>query len=418
MLIYRYQKGKHYKLFYEIKDLVFSGKMLPVMLFYLKIYFPAVMRLLFSRDRKWTRTAILKQLSHHHNERNPIMLKRVFNNTLEVCITYKCNIICQYCYVRGLEKIYPENMNLEDFKKLIEWAKCGRWKRIRIAGGEPTIHPEFVEMLNICERNDLRISIATNNLFSAEIMAKINRGNYDLTIDYNAKKVLDNDKKALYEKNIKQLNLRRVFFGLSYTIGSENEGIEDVIKDIKRYRPDYLRTCLALPDFNTKILGKSVLEGYRDNLFEKIMRIQDVCVRCGVAYYNYRPVPPCLFSEKQWRRIKSYSPFVMFHRCLIGYEGDFSCLFTVNPDLSFFPCVAIFDKGENILTYKNRQEISDYFRKQLKKYLTIPLEDGCRKCPAYINFRDSISSKRLMNSYDFFSEKYCQGACLRYHQPN
>jgi sulfatase maturation enzyme AslB (radical SAM superfamily) len=156
----------------KVHWLIFSwqGK---VWFFYsLKVMMLSSLDLLKMPEQKWTKKAIWKQISFQRFFRSPKVLTHAFGQTLRICITYRCNLTCQYCYARGLEKDMPIDMSVDTFLKLVLWAKEKGWKDIRFLGGEPTIHPYFTEMLNICYKNKMNVGMSTNNIFSSQIASK------------------------------------------------------------------------------------------------------------------------------------------------------------------------------------------------------------------------------------------------------
>ncbi|QNU66223.1 radical SAM protein [Ruminiclostridium herbifermentans] len=91
---------------------------------------------------------------------------------LEIDITYLCTLNCYNC--DRMLSIAPgsknENMRIEQIEKLVEQSVDYNyiWKRIRIMGGEPTIHPQFRNILKILinyknnYNKNLRLEVATN----------------------------------------------------------------------------------------------------------------------------------------------------------------------------------------------------------------------------------------------------------------
>lgn len=79
-------------------------------------------------------------------------------------ITDRCNLDCPICIVQNNHRY---NMPMEDFRKIIDnlLAKEGLLDVVNFSGGEPTIHPDFLEMVKYCERDDIkRISVVTNGI--------------------------------------------------------------------------------------------------------------------------------------------------------------------------------------------------------------------------------------------------------------
>jgi len=71
-------------------------------------------------------------------------------NRIEIDLTYKCNLRCTSCN-RSVSQA-PENLRMsramiQDF--IHESMLRGKqWRKIRLLGGEPTLHPEFLPILN------------------------------------------------------------------------------------------------------------------------------------------------------------------------------------------------------------------------------------------------------------------------------
>lgn len=79
-------------------------------------------------------------------------------------ITNHCNLECPICIVQNR---YNYNMTVDEFRGIIEGLieKEGTLDTVNLSGGEPTMHPDFLEMLAIADRPEIsRISISTNGL--------------------------------------------------------------------------------------------------------------------------------------------------------------------------------------------------------------------------------------------------------------
>ncbi len=79
----------------------------------------------------------------------------------EMLITDACNFKCPYC--RGCAEEFRGTMKAaRAFDTLHHWVNEGL-KNVRFSGGEPTLHPQLVEMVKFCKMNGVqRIAISTN----------------------------------------------------------------------------------------------------------------------------------------------------------------------------------------------------------------------------------------------------------------
>jgi len=94
---------------------------------------------------------------------------RPANDLLEIDITYLCNLKCHNCNRSSAQAPEACHIDLSRIEQLVtdSLAQNRRWWRIRILGGEPTLHPELLSILESLYRlkavqPDLIIELVTN----------------------------------------------------------------------------------------------------------------------------------------------------------------------------------------------------------------------------------------------------------------
>ena len=78
----------------------------------------------------------------------------------DICITTVCNNNCSYCYQNSKSDGY--HMPLEDYKFII--GQLNRTLQIAIGGGEPTLHPDFIEILKATREAVIVPNYTTNGI--------------------------------------------------------------------------------------------------------------------------------------------------------------------------------------------------------------------------------------------------------------
>lgn len=70
---------------------------------------------------------------------------------IEIDITYACSLACYNCNRSVRQAPSAEGMSVDQIKKFVqESIESGKkWKRIRLLGGEPVIHPKIFEILDV-----------------------------------------------------------------------------------------------------------------------------------------------------------------------------------------------------------------------------------------------------------------------------
>ncbi|WP_259214118.1 radical SAM protein [Shewanella baltica] len=88
---------------------------------------------------------------------------------IEIDITYQCNLKCNNCNRSSAQAPDNIHINLSQIVNFVEQSLQRKtpWKRIRILGGEPTLHPEFqsiIEQLLVLKTHhpDTVIELVTN----------------------------------------------------------------------------------------------------------------------------------------------------------------------------------------------------------------------------------------------------------------
>ena len=101
---------------------------------------------------------------------DPYLLHRSYDNryvlNMGINITERCNFNCLHCYEAVDNEILREEMSLENCRKLLEEAASCGIQNIKITGGEPLMHPDFMEIVRCVYQNDMTVDrINTNGFF-------------------------------------------------------------------------------------------------------------------------------------------------------------------------------------------------------------------------------------------------------------
>ncbi len=66
---------------------------------------------------------------------------------IDLSLNNYCNLSCEFCYMSSKPISAGEHLSMEDFDALLEKMKKSRVLQIALGGGEPTLHPQFTEIL-------------------------------------------------------------------------------------------------------------------------------------------------------------------------------------------------------------------------------------------------------------------------------
>ena len=74
--------------------------------------------------------------------------------------TLRCNLNCNFCFNKGVPA--TDNVKIGDFEKIIAVLKKSGIKIIDILGGEPSLHPNLIDLVGIINRYRMKTNISSN----------------------------------------------------------------------------------------------------------------------------------------------------------------------------------------------------------------------------------------------------------------
>lgn len=314
-----------------------------------------------------------------------------------IALTKYCNLNCPYCFANSMiseeDKKY---IDLNTFKKILDWIeKSPNEKRIGLIGGEPTLHPEFIKILNIlnnfCEETGKESILFTNGINLEKFISYISP-KMSVLINLNdpstmSKQQLNNLNNSLYKlfKDGKLSGLNPQF----------SCGCNLSLK-IKNY--DFFWNYVDI--FNLKKVRVSVTAPNNDNLkknkeeyYKKMKKIfLDFIIKAKKrnvsVYIDCNHIPLCYFSSSENEIIKKV--------CNDIYDGFCEPCIDITPDFKATCCFGTYDSLIDCNLFDNCDELRNYF---CKKIISKKVEfNNTGKC---------------YNCNDFILAK-CQGGCLSF----
>jgi len=86
-------------------------------------------------------------------------------NTLQIFITNNCNLRCRGCFARNVMGVDNTNIGIQEYEDaILNFIRKGG-KQVNLLGGEPLLHPNLLELLNINREFRLKTTIYTNGVY-------------------------------------------------------------------------------------------------------------------------------------------------------------------------------------------------------------------------------------------------------------
>ena len=90
---------------------------------------------------------------------------------LNLELTHRCNLKCKHCYIDAGPNAGGNELPTDQLLKLLKMLASHGSRTIELTGGEPMIHPDFLQIVECCASNFEITTLATNGYFIDEEMA-------------------------------------------------------------------------------------------------------------------------------------------------------------------------------------------------------------------------------------------------------
>ncbi len=313
---------------------------------------------------------------------------------VNLMLTYHCNMNCDFCFAKGQNKLFPQEMSIENLNKVLNWFEKGeagrqlpqqRRKKISLLGGEPTLHSKFLEIIDLLRQRGFKTTIFSNGIFPSEYIKHLDHNVINgFVINYNPEKHYTKENYKRVHENLRLLSEQKYPIKLSYNISPTNYDPGYIFKACKEYNINVLRFCIASPNIDQS----NVFAEYKDyrKLIKKMIEFVKEAKKKKIKLTFDCCMPWCLLTKEELLIIKKYSQI---------FKGTCDPPADINPDLSVYYCLPqSWVKVKNVTDFGSVDDMLKYFKEHTNKIRW--------EYDTFIECKDCIYKKRKM----------CQGGCL------
>lgn len=262
---------------------------------------------------------------------------------LGLYITNTCNRNCVFCFKRhGYPR--PMHISLEDLSVFCVWAAENNVGTLKLAGGEPTTHPEFHACLQmIRERLTVSRHIITNLM--CEDRTKI-AAMADFGILANGN-FLDSSDHDLFCRNVEILRSLGSSPSISLTLWSLGQNEEPLLSCCRNLGIEHVRLDVSRASILKR--NQHVTLDQLGPFKEKLLSLARKLIAQGVKIGFDCPLPTGMFTEKELRELDPD------RACWMDPAANVCAHLYVNPDLSISAC------PHQVLLSKRLDAFADFY---------------------------------------------------------
>ncbi|MDR1872553.1 MAG: radical SAM protein [Deltaproteobacteria bacterium] len=246
---------------------------------------------------------------------------------LNLFITPKCDLGCDYCFVAPDFGGAKKDLARAEFDLLLAWLEETGAYSLGLLGGEPTLHPDLFYFLERLGAKGIAPVVFTNGLFPhdfCEPLAGLTKG---LVVNYNDPSALKPEGYALREKNLDCLANLGAKLTLAKNFAPGRMDYDYLLKAAARYGVKTIRCDLARPRAdgrNNHFIGES-LKAAAKVLAAFVIKSFLAGIEAGVDCC----LPACFFSPRELSFLE-VEPRPLRGVCLPSLD--------ILPDLSVIHC--------------------------------------------------------------------------------
>jgi hypothetical protein len=279
-----------------------------------------------------------------------------------ILLTQRCVRACPYCFAaKHMDDTPPDaTLSWEDLVYVADFLQKGGDTRFPMLGGEPTLHPHFVDFVAYTLDRGFKVHVFTSGVVPSATLDAIatefkglpfdrfhficNLNDPELTPTTEAElRTVRRFLKRLGERVIPGFNIYRTDFRLDFLFDAINRyGLQRTLR---------LGLAHPIPGASTT----AIRIGDIDDVIERLFSFRDLFTRMRVKPGLDCGFPMCRFSEEQLG-------WLMAHGAGIS---EFGCgpVLDIGPDLMVWPCFPLSSfHRKSLLEFDSTQQLLDHYR--------------------------------------------------------
>lgn len=309
-----------------------------------------------------------------------------------IMINKVCNLKCSYCFANEfVNKNCKEDrntMSIETFRKALNFVVNSGETYVGIIGGEPTLHPNLKEILEIIidEPRIEGATLFTNGIDIDKYFDILHNPKIKLLINMNSPKEMG---KVKFDKMIKNIDymINKLYMNYKISIGinmyKPDFDYEYMIQALKKFKLNKVRTSIAVPNDIEK-RNIDAIQHFTDmkpRVFEFFKELEKIDV---MPVYDCNLMPFCVTTDEEKKWLENFWKFesVTGVRCNITDNPQCDPVLDILPDLTAVRCFGCSEQCKaNIDNFCNTKDLSGYFKNEIDIYShMIPASEKCVDC--------------------------------------
>jgi radical SAM protein with 4Fe4S-binding SPASM domain len=312
---------------------------------------------------------------------------------MNLIITNTCNRACPYCFARDKvalkgkhNSIASKPISLEAVAIYLDFLKRSRLREFKILGGEPTLHPEFCDIVDAGLDHDPKFNVVifTNGLWPDKVKAYLSDSHTSpvkFVVNINEPDIQKDWENDLQRETLAIAGSRA---SIGYNIFHKEFDLLFAVDLITKFGlKREMRIGLASPILgaDNDFLREETFPQIGKRLTGQLRQLEKEDILCGFDC----GFPLCMFSEQDLGAIAL---------CSCGFISNCEVIIDVGPDLTAWPCFPLSSLFNVKLTdFSDAKALRNYYHKKLAPLRSFGSMASCLSCK-------------------YLKRKQCSGGCM------
>lgn len=277
---------------------------------------------------------------------------------MNIILTTRCNRKCPFCFT-GIVK--HSDMTMENINYIFDFLHNNNINEFRMLGGEPTLHHNFIEIVEQARERGFRLFLMTNGITDSDIVDYLNTINIRILCNVSPqyKDIDDNVQKREYFLSTLSNKVAQ-----AVTMTQPFVDIHRLLTNIEKYKlVKHIRVGIAHPICKARLQNKYLHPLNYKAAGRVLTDIFNKCEKQNINLSTDCGILPCMFDDiaNVNTNVCSCSPVL-----------------DVDTNLDVFYCYPTQrDYHVNLREYKTIRQLYDHF---VQKYATIKKQNFSSEC--------------------------------------
>ena len=278
-----------------------------------------------------------------------------------ILLTEKCVRACPYCFAKEYLKESKENLlSWESLIYITDLFESSNEKRLSLLGGEPTLHPQFIDFVLYLHQRNFHVTVFTSGIMAPKQLAaaqtyllKIPEENLSFVCNYNHPHTSTHSETQQINHFFKAFSK---YITLSFNLYQKDFDFGFLVEAINKYGlKKHIRLGLAqpIPGQKNECLALKELRGMAEKLTNQLEILEENRITLGFDC----GMPLCIFSNEDIGRLFKLNKGRVMFSC--GPACD------IGPDMQMWSCFPLSNyEKKSLYDFNHAEEIRHYWIEQ------------------------------------------------------